>query len=140
MKARCNFIDRFGVVFNLRLDVAKQVSKFYCNKAWIDADVLFRCSKLTSPSPRSSEHVLVKVFGKSDRKRVKVLARKSPALALEDVLLLPFIQLPLCNDVRWNESATLIRIEWRCAFGIIEFQSHNFFGFSDRISSIRRAS
>ena len=102
--------------------------------------IFFRCPKLTSPTPGSSEHVLVKVLGELKRKRVHVPARESPAFSFEDVLLLPFVQLPLCDDVRWNEPGTLIRIEWRCALGIIEFQSHNFFGFSDRISSTSRAS
>ena len=140
MKACSNFIDGVGLACNLRLDVAKQVSESNCNKSRIDADVFFRCPKLTSPFPGSSEHVLVKFSGELERKRIQVPARESPALSFDDVLLFPFVQLSLCDDVRWNESGTLIRIEWRCALGIIEFQSHNFFGFSDRISSTRRAS
>ena len=84
--------------------------------------------------------MFVKILGKLKREWIDVSAGESPAFSFQDILLFPLVQLPLCGDVGWNEPGALIWIERRRAFRIDEFQSHSLRGFSDRISSISRAS
>ena len=140
VKSRGNVIDRIGPVFKLHLDVAKQFREFHSNKPRIDPNVFFTGTKAPGPFPGPSEHMFVKVLGKLEREWIQVSARECPAFTVQDILLFPLVQLPLRGDVGSNEPGAFIGIERRRAFRIDEFQSHSFRGFSDRISSVRRAS
>ena len=114
MKPHNCFISLKDVISDLILGVVQQVAQFHGYLRPIHTNVLVALAKCSCPLPGLIKHLVVQVPNEPLVQQFPLLLPCSPAGPLQDVDLLPCVQIALGGDVNWHQACGFVRVEWRC--------------------------
>jgi hypothetical protein len=113
VKSCGNLVGRECAVVDPPPRVIEKVSQFDADLRPVTSDVFVGLAERACPRPGLVEHFLVKVATELFTKDIGLALTSSPLHGLEDVRLLPVIQVALGGQVRRYQPCELVRVE-RC--------------------------
>ena len=125
VKSCCQLIRGHGIVFDLILGVLQQVPDAHRNLAPIATDILVALAVRSSPCPCIAEHLLVQLAQEHIIQNILLELALSPPGTLDDIELLPFIELTLRRDVLGLQALFFIRIKRGLPGLVCELHHHN---------------
>src|SRR3989304_8241725 len=111
MEAHRELVERVATMFKLGYSVCAQIFQHWSDLRGIDTDVLPGSPIRSRPAPGITEHPLVQTTCELARQQILVLSSKGPALAVDNIAQLPFIELPLRKDVLGDQPFGFVGVE-----------------------------
>jgi len=106
VKSRGKLIGRERAVVDPPPSIIEKVSQLDADLRPVTSDVLVGLTKLASPRPSMVEHFPMKVATEPLTEDIDLALIASPSHSLQDILLLPVIQVALGDQVRRDQSAS----------------------------------
>ena len=113
VKSRGNFIEREGAIVDPPPRVIEKVSQLDADLRPFTTDVLVGLAERPGPRPGLAEHFLVKVATERFTEDINLALTARPLHGLQDVLLLPVIEVALGAEVCRYQPGKLVGVK-RC--------------------------